>query len=795
MLAAFKSVLLIRMPFFSAWLSILVFLLPGTVMAEWQYDDVSLTAQTPQSVAELAQTISRLPEQSVMTLSDRKKVSQLMQQTLDKQQQTVDEFAGLLGHYQQQSDALNWFNLQQSYLALNSLSDSKQRLLALSDVYTRSVLTGFSSEGLAQARLELRQAHLMLHYQRYWQSRQLHQLWQNTKRAPTLVLWAFVKMMLVFAVLIWWLNHSQPLIKLFWRTYLQNKQSPALWARLVWYVSKANRSIAWLIGLNIALLILNTFDSLQAVVYLQWIINWILGARVVISLTSEFFYRTRRTSDEQLLSLRKTTIRLVVWTVAFCGLVMQFSRLLFAKSTLYGWVTDLLTIIALLVTTTAILLWHKRIFAALDKLEDKPRRIEWAKTNQHNWVLRLPATVLAAIWISLDALQRQLVAVLSNYPFFSQALAYLFRVEDTKHNKGRHNEQNYARVKGDETFDYILPGCMESPLVEDYAADEYRHLSRYLLSDSPAICVVSGERGIGVTTLLHRLLNKVSNARPLYLNCPYSGLTELLAQLAVHLGLDQDASDVQILAALRQSQHSYLIALDNAQRLVKPTVGGLNALIHLTNLLRRSKQNHRVVMAIEKSNWRFVDRARGERLLFDCVCILPRWNETQLGALLDSRINSQKQPQLSFEGLLVPRQWGDEEHSDEERARLGFYRLLLHYSDGNPTVALRFFRRSLHRHKETQQVVVRLFHTPDAQDLECMPKPMLAVLRSIVQLEVASPDELSECTQLTVPEVIGIMRYFESRGYLEWAEEKTRISDHWYRTITNVLDRQHLLVK
>jgi hypothetical protein len=163
--------------------------------------------------------------------------------------------------------------------------------------------------------------------------------------------------------------------------------------------------------------------------------------------------------------------------------------------------------------------------------------------------------------------------------------------------------------------------------------------------------------------------------------------------------------------------------------------------------------------------------------------------------LLTSRINTELDKPLSFDGLVVPKQWDQDDMSEEERARQGFYRILWHYSDGNPTVALRFFRLSLNRNKETDQAVVRLFHVPEAQELENMPKPMLAVLRSIVQLEIASTEVLSECTQLSIAEVTGILRYFESRGYIGWNEDKAKISDHWFRHITNVLDRQHLLVK
>lgn len=112
--------------------------------------------------------------------------------------------------------------------------------------------------------------------------------------------------------------------------------------------------------------------------------------------------------------------------------------------------------------------------------------------------------------------------------------------------------------------------------------------------------------------LLKQMLHKVKNAEPVYLNCPHSGYQELLAHFAVSIGLDEDATEIQILSQLRGSQTTYLIAVDNGQRLVKPMVGGLSALIRLTNLIRRSKKNHRAIISIEKASWRFVDRARGE---------------------------------------------------------------------------------------------------------------------------------------------------------------------------------------
>lgn len=62
-------------------------------------------------------------------------------------------------------------------------------------------------------------------------------------------------------------------------------------------------------------------------------------------------------------------------------------------------------------------------------------------------------------------------------------------------------------------------------------------------------------------------------------------------------------------------------------------------------------------MAIEKASWRFVDRARGESLLFDWVAFMPRWIEKQLSALFDTRINQEIEHPVTFDGLVVPKQW------------------------------------------------------------------------------------------------------------------------------------------
>ncbi|PIB17170.1 ATP-binding protein [Vibrio rotiferianus] len=769
----------------------LVLSLPA--LAEWEYEFQPEPQVLPMA-QEITQEINKLPEPLFMSDQDKRKVNQLLNAVMSEQRKQTLIFDQHLKTYRDSGEDKEWFDTQSSHLTLNSLGQSKERLLELTDPITHDKLTGFGPYGVTQFKQEWRQTQLNAEYLLFFQIRSFQSLIKEILISPIPVLWAGLKVLFIYFGLVWWLTNSKRIITLFRETQLDNVAKPPIWVRLIWYISRAHRAIAWLIAITLSLRVLSEIPSLQHLIILEIFTWWVLGGSIAISFILEFAYRNSRSTNQEVIALRLSTIRRYVWSAIVAGVILQISMRTLGKGTIYSWIYSALFFWFVLVTLSVLRLWRNKVFEVAEKLSERPVWVNWAIRRKDTILLSIVGTAIAATWIMLHSFKHRIVAMLSNYTMFSQALAYLFRIEVAKQTGNNGADTNLVRVKGDQAFDYVLPGSEDSELVE-YAADEIKQLSKYLLTDSPAVCVISGERGVGTTTFLRTMLSKVKNAEPLYLNCPYAGYSELLKELALQLGLEEDASEIQVLAHLRKSDTPYLIAVDNAQRLVKPMVGGLGGLIKLTNLLRRSKKNHRVVMAIEKASWRFVDRARGERLLFDWVAFMPRWSEKQLSALFDTRINQEVENPVTFDGLVVPKQWDQEDITEEERAKQGFYRILWHYSDGNPTVGLRFFRLSLRQDKETQQVVVRLFHAPESQELEKMPKPMLAVLRSIVQLEVASPEELSECTQLSIAEVIGTLRYFQSRGFIEWSEDKARVSDHWFRHITNVLDRQHLLVK
>ena len=777
-----------------------VMAVPVQAQAQWDFQNRNTKAISPK-VQEVSSAIATLPETHFFTDDHYRQVKTLLTTTMEQQASLTLEFTAALDSYsqqkndRQQKNNSHWQQVERIKASLTQLNQNKERLLALADPLTRGLVTGFGPYGVTAFYAELTLTKLNIRYYISYQIRSFANLINDLTISPVPVIVVAIKVLLVFFSFQWWLRNSARLINDFKQSKLKGKKNPSLLVRLFWYLSRADKAIAWLLFITLTLRFISSLPSLQHLIFLEIFTWWILGGSIAVSFILEFISRNSRSNKSHIIALRLSTIRHYVWGVIGTGLILQISARTLGQGTSYAWIESFVYLFFATLTVLTLKNWKTTVFSQAEPLQPQPIWVQWAIKNQDQWFISLLGTACCAVWLMLRSLQHATLAILSQYAAFSHALAYLFRIEVAKQTIDAKEQASLTRIEDVTAFKYVLPGSETSPIIADYADEELQELSRYLLTDSPAVCVLSGERGVGTTTLLRRILVQAETAIPIYINCPYDGYSALLPQLAMQLGLPEDASERQILQYLRSCNEVYLLAIDSAQRLVKPKVGGLAELMRLTNLLRRARKSHRVVIAIEKSSWRFIDRARGERLLFDLVTFMPKWSEKQITELLASRISNVGDHAISFEGLVVPRQWDEDSLTEEERAENGFYRILWDYSDGNPTVALRFFRLSLHRDKTSDKVLVRLFKVPDSDDLESMPKPMLAVLRSIVQLEIASPVDLCECSRLSMAEVISTLRYFQSRGYIEWSEDKARVSDHWFRHITNVLHRQHLLVK
>ncbi|WP_299803557.1 AAA family ATPase [uncultured Shewanella sp.] len=775
------------------WLTALV-ITPFCYSQTWS--DIDKPSLTPSSQA-LDSSVNALPDIHLASQRDQSRAANLLIQLFNEQALHTVKLKQQLQAFQKSPSTTTWQQVQQVKLSLDNLSANKAKLLQYITPNLNDKYTGFGPDGVRQIILEAQISEANASFAFVSQVRNLKAFANDLTVSPIPLIVLIIKSALVFIVLKWWLKVGPILIvsRLDKTKMARLKREPI--SNIFWrYLNKVHIVIAWFIAASVLLNLFARLPGLGNISYLSVVVYWAFSAAIIIRLINEFTaHHSRYNNQSEIVELRVKTVKYWIWLFMVSGIILKTTEMSVYQGAIYAWVKTFIGLALLILLIKTLRDWRQIIFNQLKQNDDHPNYIKWAIKNENNWLFSPVATLLGVFRLFNQRAFQELFNNLSRYQSFKHALAYFFRVEVAKQSQADKENTNMVRVKGDEAFLYVMPGHEESELVQEYAKTELDELARYVLAPVPALALVYSERGLGLTTLFKRLLHSANSEHAIYLSCPYGGYSPLIQQLNIALGLEEDGNEAALIQHLRQSEQRYIVCIDNCQRLVSPKVAGLTDLMKITKLLRRGRNQHGAVLGMEQSAWRFIDRARGERLLFDKVIAMPRWNEKQIATLLSSRITIEGEYGLSFEGLKLPKQWDEQDLSEQQRAEQGFYRILWDYSDGNPTVALRFFRMSLNKDKTSGKVFVRIFTAPDAKELENMPKPMLAVLRAIVQLEVASAEELSDCTQLGFSEVLNTLRYFQNRGFVELVDDKARISAHWFRYITNTLHNQHLLVK
>ncbi len=159
-----------------------------------------------------------------------------------------------------------------------------------------------------------------------------------------------------------------------------------------------------------------------------------------------------------MIALRLSTIRRYVWSAIVAGVILQISIRTLGKGTIYSWIYSALFFWFVLVTLSVLRLWRKKVFEVAEKLSDRPVWVNWSIRRKDTLFLSIIGTAICAVWITLHSFKHRIVAMLSNYTMFSQALAYLFRIEVAKQTGNKGGDTNLVRIKGEQTFEYILPG-------------------------------------------------------------------------------------------------------------------------------------------------------------------------------------------------------------------------------------------------------------------------------------------------------------------------------------------------
>jgi flagellar biosynthesis GTPase FlhF len=693
---------------------------------------------------------------------------------------------------------------RQSARLLMSLVDSlgRDRLDLLEEVapHKRAQVTGFGADGLRQAGSELRQVGQVLRYHFRMSLEWLLDADAREGSAAGALVATFsgVKLLAVLLPFIWWRRRASELLSR-WQVRLSNSYAglsppPSVDRAMRWLriYHNCRGALEWLLVLLVVRALLPA--EIRALFEIELpvvILSWLLGGKVVVDVLNAVAAESPRahagTSTAQ---LRLRSLNLVGRVVVLFGGLLATTELLVGAGTFYSWVLRLCWLAAIPIGLVLIRWWRPIIFERLGLRRKKNRFIRWAEQQDSGWKSSVAAAAGGTYLLALGAV-RLGRHYLGSLEVTRRLLAYWFRREVTQRSLTPGSERPHGAISQDEQA-ALDPEAFGHSVVPSVADRQVEEIIARIAAPGGGLFAVVGERGAGKTSTLRRIGQSSVLARRV--SCPKQGYARLVSELCSVVGDAQQDDLDALVARIDERAEDNALLVDDAQHLARPAIGGFDGFDRMMALARRASRNCSWVLAFDENVWRLLERARGVRPLFDEVIVLQPWSEESIAKLLRTRARAAG-IDPSFEGLAgsIPDDADEIDRAEAlARAEQSVYRVLWDYAEGNPAVALYFFRDSLYVDQSGKKRVA-LFVPPDPTDLRRLPDSSIFVLRAVIQLAPTTLEELIEVTALEPEQVADALRYTELRGYIERLPAGYRVTWRWYRAVTRLLQRRHLL--
>lgn len=715
-------------------------------------------------------------------LPDRRELSQRRARLLDAAQRLQASHAEQL-----------WARRDALRDAMVLLNEQRLDLIPMLSTARRVAVTGFGPEGIAQVRRELSQITLSVRFELMTWQRLLQARSFDVIQATPSFVFEVLRLVLLVLVFRWWRRRGDTVLAHAQGSLAQRRPVTlltGLQVRLIEYVRRVRRPLDWLAFTALAYWLWPEQMALRGLAFVWIILFWSLTTIFLLRLF-DALARGRASTDPHA-DLRWRSLRLVGGCSLAVGLVLGLTVEAVGKGAIYHWVLDLCWLLVPAVILILAHWWRERIVVLAGQETRESVLLTWIGRNPGGPLGLLGRAAAGAVLLATGA-QAILVRRIRDLVLIREIIEQRARTSAARQVAQDKASGRYHRISFT-SYDALDPHRSPSTLRE--GTDRPGGFAVPEVAPGTVSAVVS-VRGCGKSAVLHDIAaSRTEAGRMISLEADRHGFDGILAGLAEALG-QPGSEEENVVEALRAGTQPTLVLIDDVQRMVVPAIGGLADFDRLIRLTRATGTACGWAFAISTAAWRYVSRARADRVLFDAVHHLPGWGAAELRSLIERRTaHAGIEPDFSTlvdEGAIV---LGSDISPDERRRRTYFERLA-EYARGNPAIALEYWRRSLFIDGETGRVTVRIFDAPDPLFLSALPLEAMFVLRAILQMDLGTVPNIQWSTQLPAEVVTEALRSLQRAGaVVEGARESGggyRIALYWLAEVTRMLQRRNLL--
>lgn len=682
---------------------------------------------------------------------------------------------------------LRELDLERRFALARSLSEGNSLrldLLPFLPTDHREALTGFGPEGREQLLREVSQLELTTRVRisefRLEAPNYPSQLWALAT-APNTRNWLLVLLLLSIATVFTWRSSESNLQKL--RSYFQDNIDPQNWRTFGAPLWERFEVIARPLLLCIAALLAERIFVEMDASFLphllaRLVMAWATYRLCVRLMTFELMQRVYHLDAQKRSDLEATVRRFGRFGLAGF-LLLATAEGIVGQGTLYTYLSRAIFLAGWVLAFAMFLKWRgvtREIY-----IETNPKGRFVSALKEGSGPSRLAASLIAMGVVFFNAFREAVLGVIGKFALGRKLLAF---VSESKLTVTGEDEAAVEEV--------ALPP-FEDPK-PDEELDHYPNMDMVLArceSHRGLAVALVGEAGIGKTSWIGKLSRVLEDMEQSALNLevPHGRVEreEFEAWIVEALGHD---GDIESLTDELAESTDVVITLDRCENLFLRAIGGTGAFRGLTDLVARTQ--HRVVWvcAFSLHSWRYLGSATARQNMFEATIELPRWNDQQIKKLSMGQVR-RASIRISFDHLLETPLTGRARLRALEKARDEYFRLLSHYSQGNPRVALHFWRRSLTPGRG--RWFVETFARAAPQTLDDLHEESRFVLAAVAMHQNLSPVELAETLQITESTGAALLRFLETKSILERTDDRFEIAPFWFRAVTAHLRRHRLL--
>lgn len=272
---------------------------------------------------------------------------------------------------------------------------------------------------------------------------------------------------------------------------------------------------------------------------------------------------------------------------------------------------------------------------------------------------------------------------------------------------------------------------------------------------------------------------------------------KLVNNIAAVFDFESPQSIEELVTAINESNQRRVVILESIQNCFVRNINGFKAIEKLSYLISETRNNVFWMVSCSRYAWSFLDKVLLISEYFSHISKSDSLNEEQIKRIILSRHQTSGyslyfEPDDKMQQSRTYRKLKDKEKEAQEHLKKEYFEKLTKLAEGNPSIAMIFWIRSIRDFDETYFYIQSLEVT-SVEMIEDLNTQVLFVLAAFVLHDTLSDEELAMVMNITLEESRLMLNRLRSRGMLIEKNDSFTINHLMFRQIVWVLKEHNII--